>query len=1007
MSQRRAFNPCSPRFVMTAFVLAVALLALSAALALAMLSSVRAYVGGESLWSKAQKEASNALVRYTTTLDPAEGETFDRAAAVLLGDRAARLAMQRTPPDRAAARAGLLQGGNHPDDVPGMVRLFVYFQHWPQMAPTIAIWAEADREFDAILALRARLAAADAATLAPGERAQLAARIARSNQQLTTLGRAFSASLGDFARSVRMTVTWLNGALAALLAISGLLLLLRTFAHSRRIERELRRSSQRWALAAEAAQLEIFDLDMSGGTVTYHRAGRDETEELQGLLDTMPGDEHQRLLHAIDTARRSRETFVWEREVRAGLAAPRWRRAVGRFQYTADGRALQMIGIVVDITERRQQELQLQQARQRFEVLLEASAKLLFDWHLHDDTITLAGQVQRVLGLHSPALTVATLIDLVQPQDQPALRAALEAMRSGEAGSALALRLKNGGAGAGTGAISIDIEGHRVSAAQGDDAPHVLGFISDVSERAGIRAELQATEARYRHLLETATDGIVMFDADGRIEYANQSLASTFGWRADELIGANIAVLQPAELRAAHVAGLNRFLQSGRRTVDWRARETRGLHHDGHEFAIELAFSHMVMDGHDTFVGFVRNIEARKRSEAEHRAVLQHLRQSQKMESLGTLAGGIAHDFNNIVGAMLGNLALAREDLAPAHPARQSIEQVSKAALRARNLVGQILTFSRQRTPELLAQPLQPVVDETLELLRSTLPAAAELVLEHRDDALWVRADANQIGQVLMNLCTNAWQASRQPSSVIRVGVARVQVAPGQTPPAEALQPGPHAHLWVADAGTGMDAATLERIFEPFFTTKPVGQGTGLGMSVVHGIVSAHHGTIRVDTQMGQGTSVHVYLPAAAPAPLETPPPVAVLNTAAGQGQHILYVDDDELMMVMVQSLLQRSGFRATTAPDAEAALRLLAQPGADIDAVLTDFNMPGLSGLQLAQRIHELRPGLPIAIISGDGSDELVQRAAEAGVRTVVRKENAFEQLPQAMRSLFAGPAA
>jgi PAS domain S-box-containing protein len=485
-----------------------------------------------------------------------------------------------------------------------------------------------------------------------------------------------------------------------------------------------------------------------------------------------------------------------------------------------------------------------------------------------------------------------------------------------------------------------------------------------------------------------------MFDADGRIEYANQSLASTFGWRADELIGANIAVLQPAELRAAHVAGLNRFLQSGRRTVDWRARETRGLHHDGHEFAIELAFSHMVMDGHDTFVGFVRNIEARKRSEAEHRAVLQHLRQSQKMESLGTLAGGIAHDFNNILGAILGNTALAREELGEHHPALVNIDEIHKAGLRARDLVRQILAFSRNQPQELCIQSLEPIVEETHKLLHATLPARVVLDVAMCSEPLFVRADATQVQQVLMNLCTNAWHALPDGVGRIGVGLDAVMLDAEGAAALGGLAPGRYAHLWVSDTGIGMDAATRARIFEPFFTTKPVGQGTGLGLSVVHGIVTAHAGGISVDSRPGDGSTFHLYLPACTPVvPLDARPPHDG-EVRRGQGEHVLYVDDDETMVLVASRLLQRAGYRVSTQSNARAAIEFVREQPQAFDLIVTDFNMPDCTGLEVARAVAAIRPGLPVIISSGHLTEDLRSEASAIGVRSLLEKENTLVEL-------------
>src|SRR5205814_4727110 len=251
-------------------------------------------------------------------------------------------------------------------------------------------------------------------------------------------------------------------------------------------------------------------------------------------------------------------------------------------------------------------------------------------------------------------------------------------------------------------------------------------------------------------------------------------------------------------------------------------------------------------------------------AEDDMHKVEAQLRHGQKMDSVGTLAGGIAHDFNNILGAVIGNVALARQEVGEGHAALLHLDEIHKASVRARNLVRQILTFSRREPQELLTQPLRPIVEETHQLLRATLAARVEIEVALGDALLHVEADATQVQQVLMNLCTNAWHALPDGAGRIHIGLDATSLDEAAAQRLGGLPGGRYAHLWVSDTGIGMDAATRERIFEPFFTTKPVGQGTGLGLSVVHGILSAHHGAIDVDSEPGQGSTFHLYFPVVA-----------------------------------------------------------------------------------------------------------------------------------------------
>jgi CheY-like chemotaxis protein len=331
-----------------------------------------------------------------------------------------------------------------------------------------------------------------------------------------------------------------------------------------------------------------------------------------------------------------------------------------------------------------------------------------------------------------------------------------------------------------------------------------------------------------------------------------------------------------------------------------------------------------------------------------------------------------------------------------------SLDQINRAGLRARHLVQQILAFSRQEQRGLVAQPLRPVVEETLDLLRSTLPAGVRLDARLTERAVAARADATQLQQVLMNLCTNAWHAAPAQGGCIEVGLDEVPADGPQRDVLPGLPTGAQAHLWVRDNGHGMDAATRERIFEPFFTTKPVGQGTGLGLPVVHGIVRSHGGTIEVDSAAGVGSTFHIYLPLVAAQGAVAPAGAITQPLPIGGGQHVLYIDDDEVLVLMVERLLQRSGFRVTTASDPLAALaQLRAQPEA-FDVVVTDFNMPELSGLEVAREVAALRPDLPVVVTSGYLSEDVRRQAEAAGVRGLLNKEHTLEELPSLLRSLL-----
>ncbi|MBE0587559.1 MAG: response regulator, partial [Hydrogenophaga sp.] len=402
-------------------------------------------------------------------------------------------------------------------------------------------------------------------------------------------------------------------------------------------------------------------------------------------------------------------------------------------------------------------------------------------------------------------------------------------------------------------------------------------------------------------------------------------------------------------------------------------------------------------EGRIVWDGLLTDVTDRSEAQEASRRLEQQLGEAQKMESIGTLASGIAHDFNNVLAAILGNAHMAQEDLKSGNPAdvALSLDQIIKASDRARNLVDRILSFSRRDAARRQVQPLLPVVRESLSLLRSTLPAGVQL-REHIDDPeASAEIDRTQFEQVLLNLCTNAWHALGEQGGWIEVRLGTVVLDAAASVPL-GLLPGRHVRLSVQDNGSGMDETVRQRIFEPFFTTKPVGKGTGLGLSVVHGIVRSHDGAIDVHSQPGQGTRFDIFIPAPPGGVASAPARGAVAQPDAGrgQGERVLLVEDDLLMSAMLEKLLVRHGYRVSHHSEPEQAMAAVRADPQAFDIVVTDYNMPQHSGLDVITAIRRLRPGLPTILVSGYVSDELRARAAAQGVCQVLEKTRALDEL-------------
>lgn len=503
-----------------------------------------------------------------------------------------------------------------------------------------------------------------------------------------------------------------------------------------------------------------------------------------------------------------------------------------------------------------------------------------------------------------------------------------------------------------------------------------------------------------RVVLRSIGDAVIATDEDACVVLMNPVAEQLCGWSEAEARGQPIAsVFSIVHALTRQPAGdlIERALQDHLQvSLD---PQTLLFSRDGRERPIDDAAG-PILDPEGRLLGVVivfRDISERVEAEQARRLLELQLRNAQKMEAIGTLAGGIAHDFNNVLGAILGNTALAESELASDHPARPMLAHIGRAGNRARDLVRQIMAFSRRQPQLLRRQALQPLVEECVALLRSTLPSSVQLNVSLCGEPLNVLSDATQVVQVLMNLCTNAWQSLRGSSGRIGVTLDTYEGEPpaGLAAGFDVWKMGRYARISVSDDGCGMDAETMQRVFDPFFSTKANGEGTGLGLSVAHGIIAEHRGALTVRSVLGRGTCFELLLPLVDSSDAELLPlQVPVADRALGRGRHVLYIDDDEVLVATVDALLNRSGFRVSAFASPHAALQALRSVLMDVDIVVSDYNMPELTGLDVASEVARMRPGLPVIVSSGYLSEDLRQGAREAGVAHLLNKEETYERL-------------
>jgi len=564
-----------------------------------------------------------------------------------------------------------------------------------------------------------------------------------------------------------------------------------------------------------------------------------------------------------------------------------------------------------------------------------------------------------------------------------------------------------------TGRITGDLHIACIEMAQ-EGADPVLQFLCAVIDQGPLLAQrqalqqgneqLHASEKRLEAIINSALDAIICVDQHQRITVFNPTAAALFQCSASDALGSPLQRFVPDAAQALAFAQLTTQAMLGEMTA---------LTASGKELAVEVSVSferHAEnVGGGETTTVFARDLTGRKKTEAHRNELEAQLRESQKMQAVGTMAGGIAHDFNNILHAILGNVELAMADCGPDSPVLESLLEIDKAGRRARDLVRQILTFSRNEPPQRTRVNLAEVAHDTERLLRVTLPPAIELHMHLSTGLPPLMADATQVEQALLNLCTNAIHAIGAARGSIHVEAARVR--PDQRLCERlALAPMDYVALTVRDDGPGMDEALLARIFEPFFTTKPVGQGTGLGLAVVHGVMRTHKGAVDVHSAPGQGSRFTLYFPAAedeaaTPAPLPSPAtPTPTTQPSAQRSHHVMYVDDDEALVFLVRRLLRRRGYQVSGFTDPHEATAALRAEPQRYDLLVTDYNMPGYSGIDLVREARRIRADLPVALASGYVTAEIEQAAMAEGASALIHKPNDVEELCATVQRLVAG---
>lgn len=498
------------------------------------------------------------------------------------------------------------------------------------------------------------------------------------------------------------------------------------------------------------------------------------------------------------------------------------------------------------------------------------------------------------------------------------------------------------------------------------------------------QAEIQASARRLQTVIETVGEGITLSDSNGYFEIFNSKMEEITGYTKEEVgqQGDFLSLLYPDRIEHQKaIAGIQEIAQTG----GYRNVETTIRAKDGTNKTLLVSSAVMEYQNHDWFLSTYRDITDRKRADQERLQLEAQLRQSQKLEALGRLAGGIAHDFNNILGTIVGYTELLLEKHPEGDPESSYIDRVYRAGERAARLIQQILTFSRaQEHYRLSPTAIAPIIEEAIKMIRATTPANIEIRHQLHPNCHPILADPTQIHQVLINLCVNAIHAMKEYGGTLDITLEEISYDPDQGK-VLGLNSDRHLKLTVSDTGCGMMPDVQEHIFEPFFTTKQQGEGSGLGLSVVHGIVNGHHGIIIVNSALDEGTTFQIFFPTTEE---HIPKPETIPTEPARKGREsILIVDDERDLAELYEIMLSKHGYQVTILNDGLEALQAFRTNQDRFDLVFTDQAMPRMTGVHLSQELLRIRPDLPIILATGYSETISEDDAIALGIQRFLMK--------------------
>jgi PAS domain S-box-containing protein len=661
-----------------------------------------------------------------------------------------------------------------------------------------------------------------------------------------------------------------------------------------------------------------------------------------------------------------------------------------------------MVAAIRDITERRMREVALRRSDDRLRTTVQAALDSIITMDAHGRIVEFNPAAEACFGYSRDEILGDVLADRLIPERfRDAHRRGMERYLASGQSPLIGKRIEVTAMRRSGTEFPAELA---IAVAEGPDGRIFVGYLRDITERRETMEALQSSEEQYRAVFNASTDALVLWNSDLRRVDINPAYERMYGFTREEVLSEDYPSHLPPESIEERKDVIRRTLAGENCHV-----ELESVDKDGRRFHIEVDTTPIRYRGEPHVLSVVRDITERKLAEEERGRLEAQLRQAQKMEAIGHLTGGIAHDFNNILTSILGYIVLGAERQGELGDAKlgKYLDQAQRAAQRARDLIQQMLTFSRGQRGERRALSLAPLVKESVKLLRSSLSATVELETDLADGVPPVMSDPVQLEQVLLNLCINARDAM-SGTGAIRVAVRQVDSLDAVCASCRQKVTGHHVELSVSDTGAGIAPEVLDRMFEPFFTTKEVGRGSGMGLAMVHGIVHDHGGHIVVDTGPGHGTTFRLrFAPAEAGRPAvgataaREPVPSRPRPHLAGR---ILVVDDEEMVGDFMAEMLANWGLDVTVKRSPTEAEVWFAHDPSRIDLVITDQTMPRLTGIALAQRLTGVRPDMPVILYTGYSDAVTDEAMARSGVVALLKKPVDTDKLLALLRAHLPG---